>query len=122
MQRGGGKNGVSLVCSGECGCQFFINMDSGQGGCTCSPCTMTITFHDKNPTTNKDFETKPFYSSVLNLGFFKMMFTEYDEFLSKNFPDISQTNNFKNIDLFFGKKTLLERSALLTTKVLKIMF
>ncbi len=105
LQRDFGNRGVSMVCAGECGCTGFINMDTGQGGCTCSPCTMTITFHDKN-VINPDLKAQRVYSSLLDSSYFKMIFDEYEEFLSTNF-NLDKTNTFKNIDLHFGDKNIV---------------
>lgn len=42
------SSGVGVVCSGECSCHVWIDMETKQGGCTCDECVMDLTFKDND--------------------------------------------------------------------------
>ncbi len=92
--------GVSLVCSGSCGCKVWMNLDTHQGGCTCSECVMDVTFHDKKvKLENKD----KYIQSLFNLPLMEIAVRDFNAYAKKTYN--KNTVGFDKIDFVITEKT-----------------
>lgn len=85
------SRGVQMSCSGSCGCQVILNIETSQARCSCGDCAMTITLDPIGNKTN---------TSNTNLDYYKSYILSNSFFLKTNkigMQSISKNYNIKNI-------------------------
>jgi hypothetical protein len=98
------KSGVEFECAGECNCYFDLNLDTGTGSCSCSPCHLDLTFiEDRVTITGTD--KNDIYESILELEFFKNSSQDMPKYVDDNYQ--TKLLGYEGIEFYTKNNTVV---------------